>query len=164
MTRRGQNPFADRDADGNWSGVSMSGQYNEQYRRTDLARWADFYGVPYNEPIEPHMSVARRTLYCVAAESQGYGAKYCRAMFASMYVDGVATSEDDCLNMARAIGADAAELQRAVDSGAAEKRHEEIIAQAIRLHVFGVPIFVVNGELFWGNDRLGLLRHYLKRA
>jgi 2-hydroxychromene-2-carboxylate isomerase len=27
--------------------------------------------------------------------------------------------------------------------------------------VFGVPTFVVDGELFWGNDRLVLLEHYL---
>ncbi|NES17520.1 MAG: hypothetical protein F6K41_00835 [Symploca sp. SIO3E6] len=37
-----------------------------------------------------------------------------------------------------------ASLERALDAG-----------------VFGVPTFIVSGELFWGNDRLVLLRHYL---
>jgi 2-hydroxychromene-2-carboxylate isomerase len=34
--------------------------------------------------------------------------------------------------------------------------------RAIQAGVFGVPSFVVNGELFWGNDRLHLLKEYLQ--
>ena len=28
---------------------------------------------------------------------------------------------------------------------------------------FGVPTFVVGDEVFWGNDRLPLLRHHLRK-
>jgi 2-hydroxychromene-2-carboxylate isomerase len=161
MQRRGQNPFASRDSSGNWSGVAVSGQYSEQYRRTDLARWAQLYRVPYHEPVEPRMNARRRTLYGVAAEMLGHGAPYCRALFDAIYADNRATAEEDCLDIARAIGADAKALQNLVDSGAADRRHEEIIALAVELKVFGVPSFVSDGELFWGNDRLVLLRRYL---
>ena len=164
MAHRGQNPFAARNAAGNWSGVSVSEQYNEQYRRTDLVRWAKLYNVPYLEPLDPIMGGNRRTLYCVAAEMLGQSACYCAGMFKSMYVDNIATTEDDCLGLAREIGADADRLRELVESGAAERRHEEIIALALELKVFGVPSFVVDGELFWGNDRLVLLRHYLKQT
>jgi 2-hydroxychromene-2-carboxylate isomerase len=34
--------------------------------------------------------------------------------------------------------------------------------RAIQAGVFGVPSFVVNGEIFWGNDRLHLLKEYLQ--
>ncbi len=81
MQRRGQNPFAGRDSAGNWSGARMSGQYNEQYRRVDILRWANFYGVPYQEPVKPVMDARHRTLYCVAAETHGMAGVYCRAMF-----------------------------------------------------------------------------------
>jgi 2-hydroxychromene-2-carboxylate isomerase len=27
---------------------------------------------------------------------------------------------------------------------------------------FGMPTFVVDGEMFWGNDRLVLVRHFFK--
>jgi 2-hydroxychromene-2-carboxylate isomerase len=30
--------------------------------------------------------------------------------------------------------------------------------------VFGVPTFIAGDELFWGNDRLILLRHYLTQV
>jgi len=164
MHRRGQNPFASRDGDGNWSGASVSEQYNEQYRRTDLARWAALYEVPYNEPLRPLMDANRRTLYCVAAEMLGAGTAYCRAMFKSMYVDGIAVSEGDCAEIALQTGLDPDALRHEVDSGASETRHNEIIALALDLNVFGVPTFVVGRELFWGNDRLVLLRRHLKQS
>ena len=164
MERRGQNPFAARDAEGNWSGVTVSGQYNEQYRQNDLRRWADFCGVPYTEPPAPIMPGRRRTLYCVAASLQGFGAQYGRAMFASIYAEAVATTEDVCLHLARQVGADARKLQEAVDAEAAARSHEEINALGLKYHVFGVLSFVVDGELFWGNDRLVLLRNHLMRS
>ncbi|MBV1920349.1 MAG: DsbA family protein [Pseudomonadales bacterium] len=30
--------------------------------------------------------------------------------------------------------------------------------------LFGVPTFVVGDQLFWGNDRLELLRHHLNET
>jgi len=35
------------------------------------------------------------------------------------------------------------------------------VTDAVALGVFGVPSFVVDGEVFWGNDRLALLRWQL---
>jgi 2-hydroxychromene-2-carboxylate isomerase len=163
MARRGQNPFAGRDAAGNWSGVAVSGQYNEQYRQQDLARWAAFYGIPYQEPPAPDMPGDRRTLYCVAAAQAGFGPAYSQTMFASIYAGGMATTEAECLRIAKAVGVDGGKLRDAVDSGAAAHGHEEIIALALKYNVFGVPSFVVDGAVFWGNDRLVLLRHHLKR-
>lgn len=163
MQRRGQNPFAARGDDGKWSGANVSEQYTEQYRRTDLARRAALYGVPYNEPAMP-ADPRRCTLHCVAAEIQGAVAAYCRAMFNALYIDGLAVTEDDCATFAVKAGLKPEVLRQTVDSGAAETRHNEIIAQALDLNVFGVPTFVVGQELFWGNDRLALLRRHLKQS
>ena len=33
--------------------------------------------------------------------------------------------------------------------------------EALALNLFGVPSFVVDGQVFWGNDALPLLRAYL---
>ncbi len=161
--RGGQNPFV-RDASGNWSGVVMSGQYDETYRRTDLARWARFYDVPYNEPPPPVMDSTRRALYAVAAELQGLAAPFSRALFASIYEDTTATAEDDCLGIARAVGLDEKKLQDDLASGAAQSRHDVFVTEAMASRAFGVPTFIVGKELFWGNDRLVLLRDHLKRT
>ena len=83
-------------------------------------------------------------------------------MFEALYIQGLAIREDDCLKMAADSGVDADRLRDLVNSGDAEKRHGEIIASALALNVFGVPSFAVNGEVYWGNDRIVLLREKLK--
>ena len=44
------------------------------------------------------------------------------------------------------------------DGGA---EHDRLRTEAEASGVFGVPTFVFNGELFWGGDRIGLLRERL---
>jgi 2-hydroxychromene-2-carboxylate isomerase len=36
--------------------------------------------------------------------------------------------------------------------------------QAVARGAFGAPTFYVNGEIFWGNDRLDFVEDALKRA
>jgi len=161
MARRGQNPFGELSADGRWQGAATSQTYTEEYRQTDLRRWADFYAVPYNEPPPPKMDAARRTLFCVAAEMLGQAGTYSRAMFHAVYALHRAVDEDDCLTIARSCGLDASELQGIVDDGRARAHHDETIKQAISMNVFGVPTFVWNGALYFGNDRVVLLKKAL---
>jgi 2-hydroxychromene-2-carboxylate isomerase len=39
--------------------------------------------------------------------------------------------------------------------------HDRLRTEAEASGVFGVPTFVLDGELFWGGDRIGLLRERL---
>jgi 2-hydroxychromene-2-carboxylate isomerase len=41
------------------------------------------------------------------------------------------------------------------------REHDRVIEEAHDLGVFGVPMFVLDGELFWGGDRLDLLKERL---
>jgi 2-hydroxychromene-2-carboxylate isomerase len=36
--------------------------------------------------------------------------------------------------------------------------------EAIERGVFGVPTVFVRDEMFWGNDRFELARHYIRKA
>ncbi|MEO1192937.1 MAG: 2-hydroxychromene-2-carboxylate isomerase [Pseudomonadota bacterium] len=45
-----------------------------------------------------------------------------------------------------------------------ETRMEELTQEALQKGVFGAPSYVVGEELFWGQDRLPLLREFLKEA
>lgn len=57
-------------------------------------------------------------------------------------------------------GADATgfAVYAAGDGGTA---HDRICAEAEAAGVFGVPMFVIDSELFWGGDRIGLVRERL---
>lgn len=48
---------------------------------------------------------------------------------------------------------DAARLAES-KSAAVQQRYEAIAAQAIEAAVFGAPSYVIDGEIFWGQDRL----------
>jgi 2-hydroxychromene-2-carboxylate isomerase len=45
--------------------------------------------------------------------------------------------------------------------GEGRKEHDRVIAEAHVLGVFGVPMFVLDGEIFWGGDRIDLLKERL---
>ncbi len=42
--------------------------------------------------------------------------------------------------------------------------HEAALQEAHRRGAFGVPTFFVGKRLFWGNDRLPLVAHFIKKA
>jgi len=60
------------------------------------------------------------------------------------------------------LGGSAAEFESYVN-GAAHAEHDRIIDDAETLGVFGVPTMVLNGELFWGTDRIDMLVERIKK-
>ncbi|HXN85197.1 MAG TPA: DsbA family protein [Candidatus Binataceae bacterium] len=61
------------------------------------------------------------------------------------------------------IGADASGFYDFLD-GDGRREHDRIAREAEALGVFGVPTFVLDGEIFWGGDRLWMLRDRLKAS
>lgn len=49
-------------------------------------------------------------------------------------------------------------IRRAAQLGA---EHDRLRLEAETSGVFGVPTFIFDGELFWGGDRIGLMRERL---
>ena len=80
---------------------------------------------------------------------------YCRAVFRAGFAErrdpATPSVIEECLRQA---GLDRAPLERALAEGGGERTRADVAA-ARQLDIFGAPSFVVNGELFWGNERLG---------
>jgi 2-hydroxychromene-2-carboxylate isomerase len=53
------------------------------------------------------------------------------------------------------------ELQRAEQSGPVQSLYRQYSEEAERLGVFGAPTYVLDGERFWGQDRLDFLERAL---
>ena len=64
--------------------------------------------------------------------------------------------------MIRSLGGDAEEFA-AYANGPCRAEHDAIIDEAERMGVFGVPMFVLDGELFWGGDRIALLSERIEQ-
>ena len=153
--RRGPNPF---------EGTPISIQYEWSYREEDAQRWAALYGVPY---VEPHGRVAYDSqeiaLASVAAQRLGHVRAYSEALFSAIFVEPDLDRIDraECIRRAEGCGIAAARFEAELDSAETAAALSAAVEKAYTLGVPGIPTFVVDHQLFWGNDRLILLRHYL---
>ena len=60
-------------------------------------------------------------------------------------------------------GADTKEFFEFLD-GEGRREHDRIRQEAHEMGVFGVPTFILDGELFWGGDRIDLLKEKLRET
>jgi len=155
--RKRGNPF---------SGEPVSGQYNWDYRELDSIRWAAHYGVPFIEPrgrVQFDLDLLTRAT--IAAKRLGKVEPYSHALFAAMFAESEVTRIDraECLRRAVSCGLEENEFLRALDDPATENEYNNILSAADTAGIFGIPTFIVDGELFWGNDRLVLLHDWLQQ-
>jgi 2-hydroxychromene-2-carboxylate isomerase len=98
----------------------------------------------------------------VAAARVGDVAAYSRRLFDAAFGGGAQMLTDhDLARLADEAGLDGARLVSLIDDKETEALHRRTIDAAVEAGAFGVPTFVVDGEVFWGNDRLVLLQHHL---
>jgi 2-hydroxychromene-2-carboxylate isomerase len=146
MDRRGGNPFR---------GEPLSGQYDWGYREYDAKCWADYYGIPFREPVAFRTDPAMLALACLAADEQGASVRCCRLLQRLIFVDGIAIDGDVIAGLPTQLGLDPVAFGRDLEK--ARPRHEALLDEARRRGAFGVPTFFVGEQMFWGNDRLVLL-------
>jgi 2-hydroxychromene-2-carboxylate isomerase len=131
----------------------------QAYRMMELKRWRDHLGV--KTTLEPKFFPANEVpaAKCVIAlREQGRMAdaiKVAHAVLAALWAEEKNTGDPATLQAIIAgCGLDAAAVIKASEApGIAEKR-EAYTKQAIERGVFGAPSFVIDGEIFWGQDRL----------
>jgi 2-hydroxychromene-2-carboxylate isomerase len=158
LEERGYSPFEHVEV--------LKGQYSAEYRERDAQRWAALYGVPFQEPRR-HMQLDPELLATAATAGKllGKARELTHALFAAVFhgrsprVDRAA-----CIREAVGVGLDAAEFEQALASEGVAAALDEAMLRAHLAGVFGVPTFVVEGEQFWGNDRLPLLAEHLRRT
>jgi 2-hydroxychromene-2-carboxylate isomerase len=101
----------------------------------------------------------------VAAGLLGAIETYARLLFTECFEYGRSPERpEDLLPAATAAGLEGQAFLDALEAPAAAERHLKNLEDATAAGAFGVPSFVVEGELFWGQDRLVLLRDYLLRV
>lgn len=144
----------------------VGGQYSPEYRERDAQRWAELYGIPFVEPrgrLQLHPELL--ALAATAGKRLGAAAAVSHALFAAVFHGEVARLDaEECVRAATEGGVARGPFQRALTSAQVRRELDETMLRAHLRGVFGVPTFIVDGEQFWGNDRLPLLERYLERA
>lgn len=149
----GRNPFHDS---------TPSGQYDWGFREKDAKAWADFYGVPFEEPVNFRTDPADLAKACWFADRPGKMKPMCRKVFQTVFVDSKIITRSLLAEMAMDLGLESDQLIDALDSAELIDKHEQVLGQALSDGAFGVPTFIVGDQLFWGNDRLPLVTHAIK--
>jgi 2-hydroxychromene-2-carboxylate isomerase len=126
------------------------------YMWRDVARRAALHGL---SPVLPapyplaELELANRVALLGMAD--GWGKAYVRETYRRWFELGEAAgSEPNISQSIAAAGADPASVLAQASSATAEALLASATAEAKALGVFGSPTFVVDGELFWGDDRL----------
>ena len=152
---RGHDPF---------EGPPPSGQYDWSYRRHDAERWAEYYGIPFREPGHD-VDFDLLTRAAMAADRLGaaaaYGWRICRAVYGS---DAWPLDEALCTALAEETGLARAGFAALLHDPETDRLLAANAEEAHRRGAFGVPTFFLGERMFWGNDRLVLLRHALRRT
>ncbi|MDQ6917263.1 MAG: 2-hydroxychromene-2-carboxylate isomerase [Pseudomonadota bacterium] len=135
------------------------------YSRRDMARSARFHGVagfriPSKFPI-PSQAAARLVLWQKQRDAARVGVVV-HALYRAFFVDDIDISAPDAALAAVAkCDVDTATARAAIDDPAIKDALKEANDQAIARGVFGSPFIVVDGEPFWGVDRLDQVERWL---
>lgn len=134
------------------------------YTRRDMERTARFLGLPLVFPqVMPFPSIAAaRAVYWV----QDQDAEQARLLSLELYDRAFAKGADirdaaAVIDAAGAVGIDAGALSAALQDPAVKERLKTENEAAMAAGVCGSPFFVVDGEPFWGADRLDHLERWL---
>jgi 2-hydroxychromene-2-carboxylate isomerase len=146
-------------ATGNASPITIPAK--GKYMMLELDRWARQYGVEMK--MNPHFpfNTIRLMRGAVAALQQKRFAAYHSAMFRAVWSEGRNLGKEDAL---RELLQSAAIDPASIDGDEIKTQLRANTDQAVARGAFGAPTFFVNGEIFWGNDRLDFVEAALKRA
>lgn len=135
------------------------------YRMLELQRWREYLGITLNLEPKYYPANDRLASLCVVAlreqagsadqQSDSAALKFAGSILEAVWKDELDVSDESVLKrLLERAGADPEVVLNAAINSEIEKTHESDTRKAIERGVFGAPAYVLDGELFWGQDRL----------
>lgn len=135
------------------------------YAQKDFARTARLHKIPYRHPDKfPIGTVAAcRAFYWLDDRDPEAARRLASALYKAYFEDNrdIGTAET-MLQAAREAGLDARALATAIEDPSIKERVKTAEDAAIAAGVFGSPFFIVDGEPFWGVDRMPMLEQWVR--
>ncbi len=140
----------------------------QAYRLLELARWAEALDLPLKSqptffPIPPD---AAAKLIIAARISLGGDAALdiAGAVMRALWAEDKNIADDDTLaQIASNCGFDGRMLVKSSQTAGVQEQYERNTDDAMAANVFGAPWYVVDGEGFWGQDRLDFVERALAK-
>lgn len=132
-----------------------------RYAYMDMRRWANKRGLTVRGPRRIYDS-SPAGIGMQFAQDQGVFRPYNDRVFKGFWNHELEVDDVDALTaVLDEVGAEAGGFA-AYLAGEGRRLHDERREETEKLGVFGVPSFVLDGEIFWGYDRMDLLRERLR--
>jgi 2-hydroxychromene-2-carboxylate isomerase len=128
------------------------------YTMRDVLRIADRLGIPCIGPPTHPFNPLRALRMCTALDDDDARRRLAVALLDAAWAQGLDVTDDAVLrDVARACGLDGRALLQRAGEADVKQRLADATESAIAAGIFGVPTWRVDGELFWGEDRIDAL-------
>jgi 2-hydroxychromene-2-carboxylate isomerase len=137
------------------------------YHLHDFVRSARRIAVPFKLPSPfPFAAVApSRAFYWLDERDPMLAIRFARRVYDRIFAEGRAVADVAATaELAATLGIDAAALAAGINDPAIKDKLRAMTDEAIKRGVFGSPFIFVDGEPFWGHDRLGQVEEWLSRG
>lgn len=135
------------------------------YVRADAPRYARLLGLPFSFPESfPMLALApSRAFYWLHERDAEQAKALAKAIYHAYFGEGRDMSKIEAVaEVAATLGVDPDVMIAAMKGQAVKDKLKDETEKAIALGVFGSPFFVVDGEQFWGADRMWQLDQWLR--
>ena len=142
-------------------GVPLKGPYSAR----DFLRTARFLKVAYTQPAIFPIGTqnAARAFYWLADRDTVRAQQFASACYATYFAQGIDISPaEKVADIAATLGEDHGAVLAAIADPAIKARLKNEVDAALAKGVFGSPFIIVDGEPFWGNDRLDQVDAWLR--
>jgi 2-hydroxychromene-2-carboxylate isomerase len=137
-----------------------------KYHAKDLQDWARLYGLAIRWPSVFPVNSVKAMRGAIAADERGAQVAWSRACFEAYWGRDQDLAQDAVLeDVAKRAGLDAGWLAQRIAAPDVKERLRANTEELIQRGGFGSPTMFVNeGDMFFGNDRLPLVEAALRRA
>ena len=126
---------------------------------------ARFHKVPFRLPekFPVGTQVAARAFYLIADANPDRAGDFARRVYRAYFADGRDVADPAVvMELAGAAGVDTVALAEPLKGEAIKERMKTEVDNAMKAGVFGSPYFIVDGEPFWGVDRIPVMEEWIR--
>ena len=137
----------------------------DDYSRRDMPRFGRYLGVPFEfPPTMPILTLAAaRAYYWCRDGDPDLAHRLAKALCHAHFGEGRDIAQpEQVAQVAATLDIDPQALQEAIQTPEIKERLKAETSAALEAGVFGSPFFIVDGEPFWGADRLDQLDRWLE--
>lgn len=140
----------------------------QAYRLVELKRWSDFLQMPLNLhpkffPVPPD-AAAKLIIAVKLAHGNDVALDVAGAVMRAVWAEERNIGDADTLtSIASTCGHDGKALLKSSETASVQSEYDRFTDEAIAANVFGSPWYVIDGEGYWGQDRLDFVERALAK-